>query len=65
MKIDGLDWMDWLHRARREIEEERKRSGQSELDWLKDAGARARAIKQKLASQDAPVARDREPGERS
>jgi len=63
MRIDGLDWMDWLHRTRQEMEEERRRSGRSEDEWLKDAGARARAIKQKLTSRDIPVARDRKPGE--
>jgi hypothetical protein len=59
MKIDGLDWMDWLHRTRQEMEDERKRSGQSEVGWLKEAGARARAIKQELAGCETPVVRDR------
>jgi hypothetical protein len=59
MKIEGLDWMDWLHKARQEMEEERKRSGQSEVEWLKEAGARARAIKQGLAGREPSVVHDR------
>jgi len=61
MKIDGLDWMDWLHKTRQKMEDERKRSGQSEVEWLKEAGARARAIKQELTGREATVARDRKP----
>ena len=59
MKIDGMDWMDWLHKTRQEMENERKRRGQSEVEWLKEAGARARAIKRELASCETPVVRDR------
>ena len=59
MKIDGLDWMDWLHKTRQKMEDERKRSGQSEVAWLKEAGARARAIKRELAGRETPVVRDR------
>ena len=59
MKIDGLEWMDWLHKTRQKMEDERKRSGQSEVEWLREAGARARAIKQDLESCRTPVARDR------
>ena len=32
MKIDGLDWMDRLHKTRQKMEDERKRSGQSEVE---------------------------------
>jgi len=59
MKIDGLDWMDWLHKTRQEMEDERKRSGQSEVEWLKEAGARARAIKQELVGRESSVVHDR------
>jgi hypothetical protein len=59
MKIDGLDWMDWLHKTRQEMENERKRRGQSEVEWLREARARAEAMKRELACQDTPVARDR------
>ena len=43
MKIDGLEWMDWLHKTRQKMEDERKRRGQSEVEWLREAQARARA----------------------
>jgi len=59
MKIDGLEWMDWLHKTRQEMEDERKRSGQGEIEWLREAGARARAIKRELEGCRTPVARDR------
>jgi hypothetical protein len=59
MKIDGLDWMDWLHKTRQEMEGERMRSGQSEVEWLKAAGARAKAIKQELVGQEPSVVHDR------
>jgi hypothetical protein len=61
MKIEGLDWMDWLHKTRQKMEDERKRRGQSEVEWLREAGARARAIKQELAGCETSVARDRKP----
>jgi len=59
MKIDGLEWMDWLHETRQKMEDERKRRGQSELEWRREAGVRARAIKQGLASRETPVVCDR------
>jgi hypothetical protein len=59
MKIEGLDWMDWLHKTRQKMEDERKRSGQSEEEWLRGAAARARAIKQELARREPTVVRDR------
>jgi hypothetical protein len=59
MKIDGLDWLDWLHKTRQEMEVERKRSGRSEVEWLKEAGARARAIKQELAGREPSIVHDR------
>ena len=34
MKIDGLDRMDWLHKARHEAEEKRVRDGLSIEEWL-------------------------------
>lgn len=36
MKIDGLDFMDWLHKIRKESEEERRRRGISGAEWLKE-----------------------------
>ncbi len=59
MKIDGLEWMDWLHKTRQKMEDERKRRGQSEVEWLREAQARARAIKRELASCETPVVHDR------
>jgi len=35
MKIDGMDWMDWLHKVRHESEQERKRLGLSGEEWLR------------------------------
>jgi len=58
MKIDGLDWMDWLHKVRHESEEERKRLGLSGEEWLKRGRVRAEAIMAEVASQHPPVARD-------
>lgn len=63
MKIDGLDWMDWLHKIRRESEEERKRLGLSGEEWLRRAEKTAERIRNELAAQAAPVARDRKVGD--
>jgi hypothetical protein len=43
MKIDGLDWMEWLHKKREESENESKRRGISGAEWLKEIRARAEA----------------------
>ena len=59
MKIDGLDWMDWLHKVRRESEEERKRLGLSGAEWLRQSRIRAEAIMAEMAQEHFPVARDR------
>jgi hypothetical protein len=63
MKIDGLDWMEWLHKTRQKMEDERKRRGQSEAEWLKEARVRAKAIKQELDSRETPIVRDRKPSD--
>jgi hypothetical protein len=63
MKIDGLDWMDWLHKMRAESEEERKRLGISGAEWLRRATKEADAILAELAQTAEPVARDRKPGD--
>jgi hypothetical protein len=60
MKIDGLDWMDWLHKVRHESEEERKRLGLSGEEWLKRGRVRAKAIMAETASERPPIARDGE-----
>jgi hypothetical protein len=59
MKIDGLDWMDWLHKKRAEAQEDRKRSGQSLADWLKQTEDRAREIRKEIDAMAPPVARDK------
>jgi hypothetical protein len=58
MKIDGLEWMDWLHRIRRESEEERRRLGLSYAERLARAERAADAVTEELASQPL-VARDK------
>jgi hypothetical protein len=58
MKVDGLDWIDWLHKTREESERERMRRGISGSEWLKEIRARAEAFKRERASREAPVARD-------
>jgi hypothetical protein len=63
MKIEGLDWMDWLHRTRREMEKERKRLGLSGEEWLKQVEERARAIREEISTLRPAVARDRKPGD--
>jgi len=59
MKIDGLDWMEWLHKKREESENERKRRGISGAEWLKEIRARAEAYMEERASQSPTVARDK------
>ena len=41
MKIDGLDWMDWLHRVRHDAEAKRIRDGLSVEQWLHQVRVRA------------------------
>jgi hypothetical protein len=65
MKVDGLDWMDWLHKVRRESEDERKRLGLSGEEWLRQGRARAEAIMAALARERPPVARDRNADDKS
>jgi len=59
MKIDGLDWMDWLHKRRAEDEEKRIREGVSGAEWLRRASAHAQKILASLPEREPPVARDR------
>jgi hypothetical protein len=58
MKIDGLDWMDWLHKIRQDMENQRKRRGESEVEWLKEIQADARAFMCERSTQPAVMARD-------
>jgi len=63
MKVDGLDWMDWLHKVRHESEDERKRFGLSGEEWFRPGRVRAEAIMAPPAREHPPVARDREADE--
>ena len=62
MKIDGLDWMDWLHKIRAESEEERKRLGISGVEWLERVEAEADLIQKEIELLTATQARDRKTG---
>jgi hypothetical protein len=59
MKIDGLDWMDWLHKTRQDMENQRKLKGESEVEWLKEIQAEAKAFTRERSAQAPTVARDR------
>jgi hypothetical protein len=59
MKIDGLDWMDWLHKTRRESEQERKRLGLSRVEWLRRIENEADQIRSELTARTQFVARDK------
>jgi hypothetical protein len=60
MKIEGMDWMDWLHKKRAEDEEKRMREGISGAEWLRRISAHAEQVLAGLPEHDeAPVARDR------
>jgi len=58
MKNDDKDFMDWLHRIRRESEEERQRLGLSYAERLARAEQVADAVTEELASQPL-IARDK------
>lgn len=44
MKIEGLDFIDWLHKIRMESEKERRRRGISGEEWLKKTAMEAEKI---------------------
>ncbi|UCG43217.1 MAG: hypothetical protein JSU73_00970 [candidate division WOR-3 bacterium] len=58
MKIDGQDWIDWLHRVRAESEAERKRLGISLAERLEQAEKSADRIEKELADRSTPGVRD-------
>jgi hypothetical protein len=58
MKTDDTDFLDWLHRIRRESEEERQRLGLSYAERLARAEQVADAVIEEFASHP-PVARDK------
>jgi len=53
--------MDWLHKTRRESEQERKRLGLSRVEWLRRVEREADQIRSEIASKAQPVARDQPP----
>ena len=60
MKIEGMDWMDWLHKKRAEDEEKRMREGISGAEWLRRISAHTEEVLAGLPEHDqAPVARDK------
>jgi hypothetical protein len=60
MKIDGLDWMDWLHKVRHEAEAKRIRDGLTVEQWLQQVRARASESRERRRSHERPaVVRDK------
>ena len=60
MRIDGLDWMDWLHKVRHEAEEKRVRDGLSVEEWLRHAAGLDDEVRAGLREHEhPPVARDK------
>ncbi|MBM3332244.1 hypothetical protein FJY68_10430 [candidate division WOR-3 bacterium] len=60
MKVDGLDWIDWLHKVRHEAEAKRIQDGLSVEEWLRRAAARDDAVRAGLPAREQPsVARDK------
>ena len=59
MKIDGLEWMDWLHKMRAEQESRRQEEGISLAEWLRRVNAEAVAIMAGIHEDASPsVVRD-------
>lgn len=44
MEIEGKDYLEWLHDVRKKMWEERKRSGLSDVEWMKKITAEAEKI---------------------
>jgi len=51
MKIEGLEFMDWLHKIREESEKERRSRNLSGVDWLREIEKEADQIIQELSVQ--------------
>ena len=61
MKIDGMDWMDWLHKLRADREKARREKGISDEDEMKQCFARGRRIMAEVRKRGSPsVVRDRQ-----
>jgi hypothetical protein len=62
MKVDGLDWIEWLHKVRHEAEAKRIRDGLSVEEWLRRAAVRDDEVRAGLPTREQPpVARDKPP----
>jgi len=59
MEVDGMEFLDWLHRIRRESAQERKRLGISGVEWLKQVEERAAAVEKEIDGLSSSVARDK------
>ncbi len=60
MKIDGLEWIDWLHKVRHEAEAKRIRDGLNVEEWLRRAAERDDEVRASLPVREhPPVARDK------
>lgn len=44
MEIDGKDYLTWLHEIRKKMREEQKKSGLSDVDWMKKITKEAEEI---------------------
>jgi hypothetical protein len=61
MKVDGLDWIDWLHKTREQSEAERIRRGITGAEWLRELRTRAEVFERERENHEPSVARDRKP----
>jgi len=60
MKVDGTEWMDWLHKMRAERKRLRRKKGVSEEEDLRDSVARGRKLMADVRSRERPpLAHDR------
>ena len=60
MKIDGLEWLDWLHKMRAEQEARRRQDGISMVEWLRRVNAEADAVIAGIRENASPpVVRDK------
>lgn len=60
MKVDGLDWIDWLHKVRHEAEAKRIQDGLSVEEWLRRAAALDDQVRAGLpAREQTSVVRDK------
>jgi|GEM_PF-3380772 len=55
MNIEGLEFMEWLHKIREESEKERKKKKISGDKWLKEIKKEAGEIMEKLSQKRTKV----------